>query len=120
METNDELMTFQQAADLMGVSKCYVYKMVRAGRIPVDFVTGAVKRIHKADVMRFIREEGERQAAGRRSGGKHVKVERVAYNAARKRLDVESAKEDADLRAWIKDIVREVIEERGVGDEYHG
>lgn len=49
----DSLLTTSQAAELLGISRTYVVRLIDKGRIPVQY-RGTHRRIHLKDVMEYM------------------------------------------------------------------
>lgn len=50
----DSLLTTSQAAELLGISRTYMVRLIDEGRIPVQY-RGTHRRVHLMDVMQFMK-----------------------------------------------------------------
>ncbi|HEX75487.1 MAG TPA: helix-turn-helix domain-containing protein [Dehalococcoidia bacterium] len=54
MERDDELLTVDQAARLLTISKPTVWRMIRAGELPVVKIAKRSRRIKRSDILAYI------------------------------------------------------------------
>jgi excisionase family DNA binding protein len=60
----DAELTTQQAADLLGISRTYVVRLIDGGKLPAHLV-GTHRRLRAADVLAYRARRNERIAAAR-------------------------------------------------------
>jgi len=60
----DAELTTQQAADLLGISRTYVVRLIDDGKLPAHLV-GTHRRLRSADVLAYRAQRSERLAAAR-------------------------------------------------------
>ena len=59
VEATSEVLTVRQAADLLGVDRHTVYKLIREGKIPVVKLSPQVWRIPKWMLLKHLEELAE-------------------------------------------------------------
>lgn len=69
MERDDELLTVDEAARLLTISKPTVWRMIRAGELPVVKIAKRSRRIKRSDIEAYI---SRHYTGGQASEGKGV------------------------------------------------
>lgn len=60
--TDDDELTTQQAADILGISRTYVVRLIDQGNLPARHV-GTHRRLRAVDVLAYRRQRDDRLAA---------------------------------------------------------
>lgn len=60
-EAITKLLTFEQAAEALAVSRTTIQELVDSGQIPVVSVTGRAVRVDARDVEAFVKRKRERR-----------------------------------------------------------
>jgi len=67
MNTDAELLTVKQAADVLGVDRHLLYKLIRDGQVPVAKISPQVWRIPRRLLIEYVEE----LAAGEKGTDSH-------------------------------------------------